>query len=79
MIQDALGFKSTSFLFPCFCFCQEPPEDEANIIEKILSVRAAKKEVKYRGAHKHKDVSLESQGRMLSGVDLSHYSLLEML
>jgi len=27
---------------------QEPPEDEANIIEKILSVRIAKKEVKER-------------------------------
>lgn len=34
----------------CLSVPQEPPEDEANIVEKILSVRRTTKEVKNKGS-----------------------------
>lgn len=39
-------FYSQTFWFMSVSLLQEPPEDEANIIEKIISVRTKNKEVK---------------------------------
>lgn len=47
--SNAVNWPSSMLAANRFCLSlpQEPPEDEANIIEKILSVRIAKKEVNY--------------------------------